>query len=624
MNSVPLTSSSGSEHSSWHRHARVIIAAAVAVVVALVWLPAANADEPLSPDAEVLIDFDSTWRYHDGDEDLGTSWRQPDYDDSEWGEGAALLGYDTSDRRGRWPEPGLQTELQPHLITYYFRTEFEYDGPTEGVRLRLDQIIDDGAVYYLNGEEIGRSELMPSGDIGFGTRTTTWTNPSVEHDVFEIDASHLREGRNVLAVSVHNQSTRSSDICLGARLSVSEATEPPHALYLTWQRDPTTTMTIQWHELEEDDTVRLEYARIDSNTLREVDSETHEMVFAGRPIHTVELTDLEPNSVYRFRITRDDFGRSSDFYTFRTMPDTADTPVRLAIGGDVRHRQSWMERTNLQALRFEPHAVVWGGDLAYADGREDRLDRWEEFLEACTNTLISEDGHVIPIIVGIGNHEILGGYYWRGDRGRDAYEDSDEFRESIAPYFYNLFAFPGHPGYGVLDVGDYMSIIVLDTDHSGPVVGTQTEWLAETLTEREHVPHVFPVYHVPAYPSVRRYDGGVTTRVRENWTPLFERHGVRLAFENHDHAYKRTVPIIGEEAHEDGVVYIGDGAWGVGVREVHDAEETWYLDNATSQRHFILVTVHGDHQDVKVINEHGRLIDHHVSRPFRRELSEEN
>jgi hypothetical protein len=57
------------------------------------------------------------------------------------------------------------------------------------------------------------------------------------------------------------------------------------------------------------------------------------------------------------------------------------------------------------------------------------------------------------------------------------------------------------------------------------------------------VPHLFPVYHVPGYPSVRAFDGATSAQVREHWAPLFERAGVRVAFENHDHAYKRTHPI---------------------------------------------------------------------------------
>src|SRR5690625_7699759 len=117
-----------------------------------------------------------------------------------------------------------------------------------------------------------------------------------------------------------------------------------------------------------------------------------------------------------------------------------------------------------------------------------------------------------------------------------------------------------------------MSLVLLDTDHTNPVDGVQTEWLEQVLAERQEVPHLFPVYHGPAWPSVRNPDWEQSVRVREHWVPLFEAYGVRVAFENHDHAYKRTRPIRNNRKDPSGVVYFGDGAWGVGVREIRSEE----------------------------------------------------
>ncbi|MFA9480448.1 fibronectin type III domain-containing protein [Phycisphaerales bacterium AB-hyl4] len=564
---------------------------------------------------KILVDFDSTWRYHDGDVDLGTAWLDPDYDDSDWNEGPGLLGYDTRDRN--WPGPGLQTELEEYLITYYFRKSFDYDGSTDGVSVRLDQIIDDGAVYYLNGEEIGRTEWMPEGDVGFGTATTRPINPSLETGVFEFDASKLRQGRNVLAVSVHNNGRSSSDICFGMRLIAAESLQTPVALLLTWQQDPTTTMTVIWHSKDENDTGVIEYAPLgnDADHATAEVSRQRPMPYSDRHIYIAEITGLEPGSDYQFRIRRDAAGENSPHYRFRTMPAEADRPIRFAAGGDTRQSQPRMERTNRVAMQYDIEFVVWGGDFAYADGQPERVDRWYEWFDANMNTLIDDDGRVVPVIPTIGNHEVRGGYYWGQGRGEDAYEDSDAFREEIAPYYYSLFPFPGHPGYAMLDFGDYMSLVLLDSDHTTPIGGEQTSWLEQQLADRQDVPHVFPVYHVPGFPSHRSYDSAVHVRVREHWVPLFEQYDVRVAFENHDHTYKRTVPIRDGEQADDGVVYLGDGAWGVGTREPHDVNETWYLERAEAKRHAIIVTIHGESQDFKAIDENGKLIDHHISRP---------
>jgi len=587
---------------------------AVAFASLLFGLAPANA---LQQEKKVVVDFDATWRYHDGNVDLGNAWIHPQFDDSEWLEGPGILGYDTGDRRDQWPEPGLQTELRERLVTYYFRKEFDYEGEGAGRTLYISQIIDDGAVYYLNGEEIARSALIPEGEVGFGTLATGTTNPWMPHETLVVENAVLRTGRNVLAVSVHNNAEGSSDIAFAMRMSVEAETEAPVALYLTWQRDPTTTMTVQWHTEGDFGDAALEYGPLGSEELSRVGAESHPMVFSDRIVHTAELTGLEPDTEYRFRINNVTEEMNSRFYKLRTMPATAHRPIRMAVGGDVLHQAAWMEEVNRHAMRYDPDFIVWGGDLSYSDGREDRVEREYTFFEVMMNTLIAEDGRVVPVIMGIGNHEIRGGFYWGHDRGREAYVDDDEFRESIAPYYYNLFAFPGHPGYGVLDFGNYMSLVFLDSDHSGPVEGAQTEWLEEALAQRQHMQHIFPVYHVPAYPSVRSVEGATSQRVRQHWHPLFERAGVQVAFENHDHAYKRTVPILREEEHQDGIVFMGDGAWGVGERRVHVAEETWYLARSQSIRHLILATLQDDFQDFKVISREGNLIDHYIP-PVRR------
>jgi acid phosphatase type 7 len=398
-------------------------------------------------------------------------------------------------------------------------------------------------------------------------------------------------------------STPGSAVASPAALQHSEL-----GLLLTWQRDPTTTMTIDWHTTEAaSEPLQYRPRGVDATLggWRSAEATRRPFPFTDRTVHRVELTGLTPGRAYEFRI-----GGSGPVRWFRTMPMDAKEPIRFIAGGDIRHQRDWMENTARGAMRYDPEFVLVGGDLAYADGREDRADRWIEFFEVTRDAFVTHEGRVVPMIASIGNHEVRGGYSYNSER----FDNSDAWREEHAPYFYTFFAFPGHPGYGVLDVGDYLSMLVLDTDHSTPIAGAQTEWLAERLAQRRNVPHVFPIYHVPGYPSVRPFEGDpVIERVREHWVPLFERHGVRIAFENHDHAYKRTVPLREGRAASDGVVYMGDGAWGVETREIGSrnptGERMWYLERAESVRHFIVVTLQGTHQHLLTVDEDGRVID---------------
>lgn len=229
------------------------------------------------------------------------------------------------------------------------------------------------------------------------------------------------------------------------------------------------------------------------------------------------------------------------------------------------------------------------------------------------NSLITEDGRVVPLLLGVGNHETLKGSYSKSED----FEQTDEWRQRNAPYFYALFAFPGQPGFKVLDFGNYLSMVALDTDHTNPVDGEQAKWLEKTLSERKDVPHVFPYYHVPGFPSHRSPEGITSTRVREFWVPLFEKYGVRAAFENHDHAYKRTYPIRDGKIHPGGITYIGDGAWGRGPRSGNSKNE-WYIKKFAPEYHAVIVTIHGNHQHFLMVNDKGKIIDEFPQTPQRK------
>jgi hypothetical protein len=158
-----------------------------------------------------------------------------------------------------------------------------------------------------------------------------------------------------------------------------------------------------------------------------------------------------------------------------------------------------------------------------------------------------------------------------------------------------------------------LSILLLDTDHANPIEGEQTQWLKKALAERGHIQHIIPNYHAPAYPSVRSWKATSSTKIRDLWVPLFEEAGIEIVFENHDHAYKRTKPM-------NGIVFIGDGAWGVGTRPIgggkdttawtyHGVDPSWYLERATSERHFIVATIQGSLKHFLMVNEDGEFID---------------
>ena len=107
-------------------------------------------------------------------------------------------------------------------MTYYLRTEFEFDKEPAGSELSIDHVLDDGVRYFLNGKELARVRL-PDGEIDSNTvATKVPTEGVVEEDAVTASGSaFLVEGTNVLAAEVHNDSAGSSDVVFGARLNIA-------------------------------------------------------------------------------------------------------------------------------------------------------------------------------------------------------------------------------------------------------------------------------------------------------------------------------------------------------------------------------------------------------------------
>ena len=167
--------------------------------------------------ALTLIEKGSTWKYLDDGSDQGTAWSTAGFDDGSWASGPAQLGYGDGDEAtvvGYGPDPANK------YITTYFRHTFNVDDPLQFDQLTVEVQRDDGAVVYLNGQEVARSS-MPEGQIDFDTLA----EPTVEETIFfpfAVDPSLLVQGENVIAVELHQHAGTSSDTSFDLGLTGSD------------------------------------------------------------------------------------------------------------------------------------------------------------------------------------------------------------------------------------------------------------------------------------------------------------------------------------------------------------------------------------------------------------------
>ena len=166
-----------------------------------------------------LVAAGAAWRYLDTGADAGAAWVQPAFDDSAWKSGAAELGYGDGDEATR---VSFGPSTTNRFVTTYFRHSFPATEISRYAALMLEIKRDDGALIYLNGREIARSN-MPTGAISY--RTLASTNVAGADELvfypFSLSPSLLADGTNTLAVEVHQNAPASGDVSFDLRLSAT-------------------------------------------------------------------------------------------------------------------------------------------------------------------------------------------------------------------------------------------------------------------------------------------------------------------------------------------------------------------------------------------------------------------
>jgi hypothetical protein len=186
---------------------------------------AVNISRPLAQ--QTLVPKGATWKFLDNGSDQGSGWRGVIFADTAWRTGAAPLGYG---------DPVTTTvnfgQSTAKYITTYFRHSFNVASARSVVSLVVSLMRDDGAIVYLNGTEIFRSN-MPEGAVDYLTPASNVVGGGDETTFFDqqVDPALLRDGQNVLAVEVHQQNGTSTDLSFDLQLAgmVNFSNQPPSA-----------------------------------------------------------------------------------------------------------------------------------------------------------------------------------------------------------------------------------------------------------------------------------------------------------------------------------------------------------------------------------------------------------
>lgn len=112
-----------------------------------------------NPVTNQVISLTSPWRYTTNNVDAA-NWLSVDYNDAAWSGPSNGLFYMESSALPAAKSTPLppQADGSP-LSCYYFRTRFTVTNISQVVALDVAHLVDDGAVFYLNGAEIQRVRM---------------------------------------------------------------------------------------------------------------------------------------------------------------------------------------------------------------------------------------------------------------------------------------------------------------------------------------------------------------------------------------------------------------------------------------------------------------------------------
>lgn len=196
-------------------------------------------DPELTP---TLVARGSDWRYLDTGIAPDAAWTSLAFEDADWGVGPARLGYGED---GEFTRLRFGTNPSLRHITTWFRRRFQVTAADQITNLVSRMARDDGAIVYLNGREVLRSNLR-AGPVTPTTLAASEVTNDAEQIYVEsvLDTGALVEGTNLLAVEVHQISRTSSDLGFDLEL-IARRSGLPAFPRLAWELDPS-GLTLRW------------------------------------------------------------------------------------------------------------------------------------------------------------------------------------------------------------------------------------------------------------------------------------------------------------------------------------------------------------------------------------------
>jgi acid phosphatase type 7 len=476
----------------------------------------------------VLVPAGAVWKYLDTGADQGTAWRAPAFNDGGWKTGAAELGYGDGDEATL---VGFGPNSSAKYPTTYFRHAFSVADPSAYGGLTLRVLRDDGAIVYLNGTEVFRSN-MPASGVTAATFASSVVFDANERTYVTADVNPARlvAGTNVLAVELHQSGATSTDVSFNLALTTASGVTVTRGPYL--QRGTPSSTRVRWRT-SAPVVGRVQYGQSAGAHTWAAEETT------ATTEHAVTLTGLLPDTTYYYSVGTGTTvlagGDASHFFLTPPVAGTAKA-TRVWVLGD-----SGTANANVRAVRDAyyaftgtRHTNLWLmlGDNAYPNGTD------AEYQAA-----------VFDVFPAMLRKSVL----WSTLGNHDGY--TADSASQTGPY-YDIFSLPRSGEAGGLASGteayysfDYANIhfICLESfETNRSTSGPMLTWLRNDLANTTQ-PWIVAFFHHPPY-SKGSHDSDTEIELKEmrqNALPILENAGVDLVLSGHSHSYERSFLIDG-------------------------------------------------------------------------------
>lgn len=315
--------------------------------------------------------------------------------------------------------------------------------------------------------------------------------------------------------------------------------------------------------------------------------------FLERNICSVELSNLTPNTEYRYRVGKTVM---SEDFTFVTAKGRGETEFSFLHITDPQYGTEADSHifNNLIQKAYEKDADLrfgfFTGDIVDRGGRE---EQWNWFFDRSSL-------RTLPIAAGVGNHE----YY--DNSGTPKIQSNEYFNQ----YFHNPSN--GHPD---LQNSTYFFhynnalFVMLDTEFQG--YASQVAWFREVM-ETQAAQYIIVGMHKSFYGSQYASQG---LAVKNTWRKVFEDYNVDLVLSGHDHIYARTVPMYQDKPTTNpnlGITYIIGGSGGRKFYSVNTSptSNTQYYDHYVENTSVAnIITVTESNLTIELIDLQGNTLD---------------